>query len=311
MLIYMTAELIAAVERKSFAEVARGWLTGTLDEVIPRLAGDLRARPVVRAELVSPLGTVDIRQPWGEPGHVLGHVGITRRSPIGGGSVLYSQRTWEHMLAALEDYPFAVWLDITRLNERGFPLHRSRPLTAVLNVRRDRIAPGLARLSFRVSADETGWPDAPALQDRWARFVKRQAAVIRACWGSMTDDIGDIDTAVERVTASSRRSPNLASPREVLRGYSWVTVVAAELAERLGGAAALAATGAFCEVEKLPDGGLWLRATPAINAFTGEAVEQVFRALAPVLLNGVATFEAGATYRLVEGVDAADFRQPN
>ena len=73
-----------------------------------------------------------------------------------------------------------------------------------------------------------------------------------------------------------------------LRGYSWVTVVAAELAGRLGGAEALRASGAFYEVSELRDGVLWLRATPTINDFTGKRVRRVFDALAPVLLPGLA-----------------------
>jgi hypothetical protein len=125
----------------------------------------------------------------------------------------------------------------------------------------------------------------------------------------MTDDLGG-ETALERTTAALRGSPNIASPREVLRGYSWVTVVARELAGRLGGADAVAATGAFCEVEELPDGGLWLRATPTINEFTGEAIQRVFAALAPVLLTGITRFDFGKRYRIVEGVDAADYRKP-
>jgi hypothetical protein len=303
-LTYMNAELTAEADRETFAGLARGWLSETLDEVAPGLARDLRARPVVRA---APLGTADVGRPWGEPGHVLGWVGTHRRSPMDGREVLYSERSWERTLAGLEDYPFEVSLRVARLDERGFPLHRDRE-AALLRIWHDPFAPGSAGFSFGVSADETGWPDAPTLQGRWARFVKRQAAAVGACWGSMTDDIGGIDTALERATASSRRSPHLTSPREQLRGYSWVTVVAAELAERLGGTGAIAATGAFCEVEELPGGSLWLRATPTINEFTGDAVRRVFQALSPVLLNGTAKFEFGERYRLVEGVDAADYR---
>jgi hypothetical protein len=301
----MNANLIVEVGPDRFAEVARGWLTATMHEVIPGLAGDLRARPVVRAKT---LGNADSTVPWGEPGHVLAWVGRHRRGPVDGREVLYTQRTWERTLAALDNYPFGASLRITRLDEQGFPLHWDAEQT-VLRVWRDNFSPGQVRLSFGVSAGETGWPDAPELQDEWARFVKRQAATVGACWGSMTDDIGGLFTALDRATAASRGSPNLASPRQVLPGYSWVTVVAAEHAARLGGAGALTASGAFCEVEELPNGGLWLRATPTINEFTGQGVQRVFHALAPVLLTGTTRFDFGERYRLVEGVDAADFRQ--
>jgi hypothetical protein len=85
-------------------------------------------------------------------------------------------------------------------------------------------------------------------------------------------------------------------------------VVAPELAGRLGGAAALAATGAFAEVSDLGGGALWLRATPAVNEFTGPAVRAVFEALAPVLITGVARIEFSRQLRIVEGVDAADYQ---
>jgi hypothetical protein len=96
--------------------------------------------------------------------------------------------------------------------------------------------------------------------------------------------------------------------REVLRGYSWVTIIAPELADRLRGARSLAASGAFCEVSALPNGSLWLRATRTINEFTADKIHQVFEALAPVLLTGPAIPEFSYAYRIVDDVDAADYQ---
>ena len=94
-----------------------------------------------------------------------------------------------------------------------------------------------------------------------------------------------------------------------MRGYSWVTVVTPELAARVGGAEVLRGSNAFCDVAALPTGALWLRATPTINEFTGDRVRLVFDALAPVLVTGAAKFRIpGETYRLVEGVNAADYQ---
>jgi hypothetical protein len=50
--------------------------------------------------------------------------------------------------------------------------------------------------------------------------------------------------------------------RQFLRGYGWVTVLPRELADRLGGAAALRATGAFAEVGR---GGVWCRGHRAVR----------------------------------------------
>jgi hypothetical protein len=101
---------------------------------------------------------------------------------------------------------------------------------------------------------------------------------------------------------------DIADSGQVLRGYSWVTVVAPGIAARLGGARALRASGAFYEVSVLPNGSLWLRATPAINEFTGDRVRRVFEVLAPVLTEGVAEFRFSESYRIVRDVNAADFR---
>jgi hypothetical protein len=74
--------------------------------------------------------------------------------------------------------------------------------------------------------------------------------------------------------------------RQYLRGYSWLTVVAAELAERLGGQEAMRHTGAFAEAADLQNGGLWLLATEDYRDYGPAQVERVFRALAPVLRPG-------------------------
>jgi hypothetical protein len=74
----MHAELIAEVPRgERFALTARGWLEGTLREVLPRLREAMVARPVVNAAPLS----ADFGTPWGEPGHVLAWVS-TMRVPV-------------------------------------------------------------------------------------------------------------------------------------------------------------------------------------------------------------------------------------
>jgi hypothetical protein len=156
------------------------------------------------------------------------------------------------------------------------------------------------------------WPDSPTLQDRWATFVKDQAARIEACAGYMTDDTSPIgDTALEKAIWP-RKNVWPYRRREVLSGYSWVTILPPELAERLGGAPTLTMGGAFSEVSDLPDGSVWLRATPTINEFTGDQICAVFQALAPILLTGRTDFRfvpKDNPARLVDGVDAADYQR--
>ncbi|MER5790240.1 hypothetical protein [Streptomyces sp. NPDC001980] len=79
---------------------------------------------------------------------------------------------------------------------------------------------------------------------------------------------------------------SLPEDREFLRGYAWVTVCPGELAQRLGGAAALSASGAFHRVVPLGAGGVLLQASETVAGYTDEVMEGVFTALARVLPEG-------------------------
>ncbi|WP_405392521.1 DUF3396 domain-containing protein [Streptomyces sp. NBC_01102] len=92
----------------------------------------------------------------------------------------------------------------------------------------------------------------------------------------------DLEAALGRSRRKSRKES-----RTLLRGYSWVTGVPAELAARLGGAHALETTGAFHIVRKLRDGGLLLQATETLAGYDDDRMREVFRALAPVLPPGM------------------------
>jgi len=228
---------------------------------------------------------------------------IGREDPVfGKRRTLYSEKAWPRFLARLAEHPFSAGVSLTPLDDRGFPLHKE---LAYFNVVRDAVSPAWTSFEFTVPAVYTGWPGSAEMQDRWTAFVRNQAALVGACAGGMTDDRGPGDTALERATGSWAW---ISESCQVLRGYTWVTVVAAQLARSLGGAEALRASGAFCEVSPLRDGSLWLRATPAVNDFTGDRIRRVFEALAPVLLTGVARFENNESFRIVNGVDAADYR---
>ncbi|GAB2573087.1 hypothetical protein [Kribbella endophytica] len=109
-----------------------------------------------------------------------------------------------------------------------------------------------------------------------------------------------LDVATRGALASRRESA------EWLRGYGWVTVCSPPLLEKLGGAAALEATGAFADIEVLPGGNVLLKATRDPREFDERALEAVWRALAPALPRGLPRKPAG--YEDVEVVerDAAD-----
>jgi hypothetical protein len=77
--------------------------------------------------------------------------------------------------------------------------------------------------------------------------------------------------------------------REFLRGYSWLTIIPAEIAVRLGGVDTLAASGAFAQVRALSRGGIWLLATDDYRDYTDEAIRRVFTVVAPALRHGPLT----------------------
>jgi hypothetical protein len=75
-----------------------------------------------------------------------------------------------------------------------------------------------------------GAPDTGA---RWAVFARKWAETVRASFGSIGASTGDY-TALEYATGAWP-GETIPKAREVLRGYSWVMVLAGELAPRLGG----------------------------------------------------------------------------
>lgn len=74
----------------------------------------------------------------------------------------------------------------------------------------------------------------------------------------------------------------------VLRCYSWVTYCPAHLADALGGAEALEASGVFWNVVSMP-GGVLLQASEHLRDYAGEVVREVWDVLSPVLRDKPAT----------------------
>jgi hypothetical protein len=91
--------------------------------------------------------------------------------------------------------------------------------------------------------------------------------------------------------SSSRVSvgPDTGRARKRIRGYGWLTIIAEEIGDRLGGLPALSSRDTFFEVLHLERGGYWLRATEWREEFDLEAAGRVFEALAPALLPGEPT----------------------
>jgi hypothetical protein len=139
--------------------------------------------------------------------------------------------------------------------------------------------------------------------------VPRADTGLGASAGGVSDDLHPHGqkTSLELALDSAAGSNMAVGWQEEQRGYWWITVLPPEIAGRFCQPGALAASGVFHEVSELPDGSVWLRATPTISEFTGDRIRRVFEVLAPVLVTGTTSFRYGARYRIVEGA-YADFR---
>jgi hypothetical protein len=301
------AELTAAADRAdAFADGAAQWLTKARDELFGELSAGLQddQQPAPGEDPFAPV--------LGPPGATWATLLVQRTPNSAFSTPSYSARNWRRLLTGLaRTYPYHVTLFMAPLDDTGrLGAEDDTTITVSMAVHRSQRSPQWVRFEATAGPD-TGWSGSAAAQRTWADVVKSWATRLDACYGHITDDAHTYATALERAVGGGDLDPPLV-PRchEVLRGYSWVTICAPELAARLGGAAVLAASGAFDEVTELPGGQVFLRATPALEEYHGEAVRRVFDVLAPVLLPGRPNPDllAGLRARLVMDADAADYQ---
>jgi hypothetical protein len=322
---WMHAELMAEIPPgERYAEAARGWLDGVMNVVFPDLLESLRVNPStktvnavnadqpwgepgqMRGEIwvsvktpvprrgvpvtdrswqrmlgslaQSPLTVLVSVRPLGEDGFPVREPADieVRRFPFEPGWVRFSFSargifTWQARLAEVPD-PGAKTVLVAQFREGSeFPV-----AVAVDAAEIEKVRPGPGG----------GWPGSPGLQDQWAGFVGRQAALIGASAGWMTDDPPEGSDTVVQQPNWPPGTALLGADQKVLNRFFWISVLPPALAGRLGGAGTLSRSGAFYEATDLPDGSLWLRATPTLNEFTGDRVAAVRHALAPVLPGG-------------------------
>lgn len=164
-----------------------------------------------------------------------------------------------------------------------------------LYAHRPEPSPGWMRLGAYVQ--ESAFVDphhGPQVQQLWLKVLRSFVERLNPGFGQIEygyDDFGatGLEFSLSPDMPLEEREPDytLAQCRQYLRGYSWLTVVPGELAERLGGAAALQNSGAFVDVAQLDAGGVWLLATEDYRDYGPEQIERVFRVLRPVLRPGL------------------------
>ena len=274
---------VRGLEGERFVEVARSWLmeTGRV------LAGDLWGRLQASLPLVQPVDW-EWDEPFGEPHGVWAMVFVVPGEGRALGELArpYSPESVEWMLSELRYRPSRAEFTLFELDGEGVP----HELGGTLTVRMEVLEGHPEWVQFSAGSTlfaQTHSGMRPEVSDRWASVVRELVGQVDTSFGHICDDAAmGGPTALDNAVRRGDNITSITEGQEVLRGYSWVTVVPAGLVQRLGGAEAMRASEAFTVVDELPSGGLWLQATPHFADYDPAAVRRVFRALAPVLPAG-------------------------
>ncbi len=284
----LDVEVGAAGELRSddeFAKVALSWLESGARLVDDELYAELVASP--KPWFRTP-GDPD--EPYGPPGAAFGSLLVSRdRGP--GTRLTHARKPasaagWRWLASQLRQRPFAAWVEMRRLDEKGYP-------ASFINLRISNhfSAPGWLRL-FRSVASTVM---TPKTQPSCLGLLREFADRLDPSYGQIgVSHMGGLaETTLEHCLpqAYGRNQPwqSIVESRQWLRGYTWVTVLAREHVATLGGVYALSATGAFHEVVGLAGGGALLQATKDFHEYDQRAAERIFRVLAPVLRPGLPT----------------------
>jgi hypothetical protein len=218
-------------------------------------------------------------------------------SPRGGGdtrSIVIGQDSWQFLKGHLADAS-NVMLEITTV---GFDGRRSED-QFWLTIDQDPFDGEPASVLAGMSFDET---EALAADDIFRRrlvFLRNFAGRYATAFGhvSFSRQQGQTDLEIGLNLWPGMTIPRLGFEA---RGYSWITILDERLVGRLGGVSRFDAGDTFSEIEVLPSGATWLKATKSWSAYCNDPsrIEKVFRALAPILPGGVPT--------QLESVDPAD-----
>jgi hypothetical protein len=186
----------------------------------------------------------------------------------------YSAKAWADLLEQLASLPRVASFEIIRNDGRG---RRGVPALSVTMAQRDGWLELFVEVDDDVASSAQGQRDLLATLYEVAQRSNPSSGSVYLLEGGLTPPLEHL----------LHRSDGLPTSRQVARDYGWLTVLAEELGDRLGGLPALRASGAFAQVERLAAGGYWLLATPTWDEYGWPEAQRVFEALAPVLPPGV------------------------
>jgi hypothetical protein len=137
--------------------------------------------------------------------------------------------------------------------------------------------------------------------------LREHAETTEAAFGYLSDEADDagIRTALEDALGLFPEDTLPMLDRQV-RGYSWITVVSAGVADLLGGVDAMSKSQAFHEASGFLSGSLWLEASPDLIDYDAERQRRVFETLARAIPPGVPQRDRRARNRRLVYEDAAE-----
>ncbi|BCJ56351.1 hypothetical protein Asp14428_78260 [Actinoplanes sp. NBRC 14428] len=186
----------------------------------------------------------------------------------------YTAKAWADLLDQLVHLPRVASFEIIRNDDRG---RRGVPALSVTTSHRDGWVELFTEVEDEVASSAAGQRDLLAILYEVAQRSNPSSGSVYLLEGGLTPPL-------ERLL---NRRDGLPMSRQVVRDYGWLTVLAEELGDRLGGLPALRASGAFAQVERLAAGGFWLLATPTWDEYGWPQAQRLFEVLAPVLPPGV------------------------
>lgn len=285
-------------DAEAFAVAAREWMSS-----LPGLLAPQEWAEVLRRQKPPFSGPPQPRWPsfdeWQEPFMAWADIVV---APLKwNGMRIWSRpvkrQTLEWLAEVLADRPVSAGIAVKRVDANGVELPGGVAVWAEAELG-GWWAPGqLIPVARLMAGDSLMWR-AEARPEDADGLVERLVAVARA-WAGRPGVFGvfaGVDTGTIHGTALRAGLEPLLHRAQVLveqeqgqelQGYSWVTLVPAGAAGRLGGAAALAGSGAFWRVDEQPGGAVLVQATERVGEYDLAAARRVWEVLAPVLPAGV------------------------
>lgn len=160
-------------------------------------------------------------------------------------------------------------------------------------------------LSIRLRGDVTMSP-AEFDAERCVNFMTSFLDEVDPAFGYVSTDFGaGFHTALD-LTLRRNVVESFSASRDILRGYTWLTIIPKELVARLGGSAALTGSG-MAGVHPLAAGGVVLVASSSPDHYSDEVMRKQFALLAPVLPAGKPRPLFGYEHLRVVHEDAATY----